>query len=128
MLLNARKISHLSHTRIALNATNVNPSVHRATKFSMLQNCIVMHSTFRPIFLCWSKAVGAIRARVNASASGFSRSFRETINAKARCSAIKRISVTVSVSICQNKWLNADHDRKNILGPDGICVIDSSCK
>lgn len=33
-----------------------------------------------------------------------------------------------ATSICRNKWLNADHDRKNILGPGRICVIDSSCK
>lgn len=48
-------------------------------EFSMLQNCIAVHSTFRSIFSCRSKAVEAMHERIGERF--LSRAFRETISA-----------------------------------------------
>lgn len=101
MPLNARKILHLSHIRIAVNAIYerelFGSSYHKIQHMLRKLHRDAFHVPF-DISLSAEGCRSDTRAQVNASASGFSRSFRKTINAKKRCSAIKRISVTVTVA------------------------------
>lgn len=99
---------HLSHSRPPGRSPRCALLARRTTEFCVLQNCIAVHSTLRPIFSCRPKAVEATYAREREQRiigeRFLAHVFHETISARARARevtrgfAIKRIRLPLAAS------------------------------